>query len=238
MISCNPLLVHVSSLWSLAINLLRLILFVWLKPNKQKIFKRRFNQMRKLKMFTGGNGNKKKRTVYSPLNMVLLAIIIVLGFALFKSLNINRLLRGSLPYLTPGETIEYFHLSGMDARTIDDSVLKQDKPSLVFIFSRPCSPCNKNIVYWKKMAEILKDKVTIYGVILGNVTDAYNFSENTKLNFNIYVPENIDAFIQKLRIKMNLPQTIVFHKTVRLVKLGTMEGEDAVSIIKFVNDLI
>lgn len=191
-------------------------------------------------MFTGGNSNMKmkKEKVYSLLNMVLLAIIIVLGFALYKSLNMNRLLRGSLPYLTPGEAIEYFHLSGMDARTIDASVLKQDIPSLIFIFSRPCSPCNKNIVYWKKMAEILKDKVTIYGVILGKVTDAYNFPENAKLNFNIYVPENIDEFIQKLRIKLNFPQTIVYHETVRFVKLGTMEGEDAVSIIKFVKGLI
>lgn len=203
-----------------------LIRSVWLRPGRPKIYVRRFLVKMKVKR------------VCSLSNMVLLAIVIVLGFALYKSLKANHIYRDSLPYLAVGEEIDYFDLTGMDAAAIDASVLKKDKPSLIFIFSRPCSPCNKNIVYWKKMAEVLKDKVHVYGIILGQPSEAYNFSEDVRLNFDIYVPENVDEFIRKMRVKLNFSQTIVYHEAVRLVQLGNMEGEEAVSLIKFVKDLI
>lgn len=181
---------------------------------------------------------KMKSKKWFVLKLTVLALLIVLGYALLKSHQLNRHLREALPYYLVGEEIDYFDIIDMDEKSIDRNALKGDRPSLIFIFSRPCSPCNKNIVFWQKMAEVLKGKVSVYGIILANVTEAYNFSQRAGLNFKIYVPQDIDTFIEKMRIKMNVSQTIVYNGTVRLVKLGNMEGEEAVSVIKLIKDSV
>lgn len=169
---------------------------------------------------------------------ILLSVFVFLGYALYKCHQANRKLRSSLPYLTVGESIHYFNLIGMDETRIDQSNLEKDRPVLIFIFSRPCSPCDKNLVYWKKMAEIFKEDVSVYGIILGKLTEAYNFSETSRLNFNIYVPEDAALFIREMRIKLNFSQTIIYSGKVRYVRLGEMNGEEAVGIIKTVKGMI
>ncbi len=179
-----------------------------------------------------------KNKKWFGLKVTVLAVFLVLGYALLKSHQLNRHLREALPYFIVGEEIHYFDVIGMDEKSIDGTALQGDRPSLIFIFSRPCSPCNKNIVFWQKMAEVLKGKVSVYGIILSDVTEAYNFSQRAGLNFNIYVPQDLDTFIEKMRIKMNVSQTIVYDDTVRLVQLGNMEGEEVVSIIKLIKESV
>jgi hypothetical protein len=181
-------------------------------------------------------GMKESKLFYS---LVLVGIIILAGFAIFRLYQINQKTKQELPYLLQGENIECFDLVDEDAQQVDASVFSSGRPALIFIFSRPCSPCDKNIVYWRKMREILEDQVDFYGIIPGNATKAFNFSEKAKLNFKLYVPVHLNEFIQKMRLKLNFSQTILYARgEVKYLKLGKLEGEEAVNIINMAKELI
>lgn len=163
---------------------------------------------------------------------VALTVIIILGIALFQSIRLNQKLRKALPYLTEGETGQYFDLTDMEGKDIDLAALEEDRLSLIYVFSRPCSPCDKNIVYWKKIAEVLgKDHVNVYGIVLDSLTEAYNFAREARLNFKIYAPRNLEKFIEAWRVKSNHSQTILYQDRVRWLKLGEMSGEEAIKAI-------
>ena len=171
--------------------------------------------------------------------LIVTAVLILFGYTLYKQNRINEQTRANLPYLTAGERIEYFDLLDQDANQIDSSVFSSRRPHFLFIFSRPCSPCDDNIKYWRKMREILKDRVDFYGIILGDATTAFNFSEEVGLNFKLYIPVDLDKFIQAMRIKLSYSQTIIYAQDeVKHLKLGKLEGEEAVKIINMAKDLM
>jgi hypothetical protein len=171
--------------------------------------------------------------------LIMLAILILFGFTVFKLVRVNEQTKAKIPYLVTGERIEYFNLIGEDAAQIDASVFRSDRPALIFIFSRPCNPCQKNFKYWEKMKEILGDRVDFYGIILEGTALAFEFSKKANLNFKIYIPEDVDRFIQAMRIKLNLAQTILYTKNgVKYLKLGDLEGEESVNIINMAKKLI
>ncbi len=170
--------------------------------------------------------------------LVVVGILIVSGAGFFKLYRANQQNKAAIPYLLKGEAIGYFDLIGDDAHTLDRTALKSKKPSLIFIFSKPCSPCNKNITYWKKISSILKDKVTVYGIVLGNESEAFNFSEQAKLNFKVFIPRDLKAFTSNLRIKLNFAQTIVYHDNrVVHLQLGDLNGDTASGIIRTAREL-
>jgi hypothetical protein len=160
-----------------------------------------------------------------------LGIFALLGWSIFSAYLVVRLvqenkkIKDELPYFMPGERINYFDLISMDNNAVDVSVLKNSKkPSLIFIFTTPCSPCNKNIVFWNKLAEIMKDRVSIYGIILDDVSQAYSFSESSKSNFGIYVPKRIDEFKNNMRLKLNIEQTIICEANkVKFAYIGVLD---------------
>ncbi len=87
------------------------------------------------------------------------------------------------------------------------------------------------------MREIFEDQVDFYGIIPGNAIEAFNFSEKAKLNFKLYVPVNLNEFIQKMRLKLNFSQTILYARDeVKYLKLGKLEGEEAVNIINMAKE--
>lgn len=179
---------------------------------------------------------KNKNFIFT---LVLLGALILSGFALLKAIQINKQIRASIPYLLDGEQISYFDLMGQDYTYIDHKALDEQKPSLILIFSRPCSPCNKNILYWKKMATLFKNKVDIYGIVLNKSTENFEKLHQAKLNFKIFIPQDIEKFIKNMRIKLNLAQTIVYYKNkVQYLKLGKLDGDEATKVIKKVRALI
>jgi thiol-disulfide isomerase/thioredoxin len=171
--------------------------------------------------------------------LIVVGVSILFGFTVFKLYRLNQETKANLPYLLIGEKINYFDLLAKDAKQISVSAFKSDRPVMIFIFSRPCSPCDKNIVYWKKMAEILQDSVDFYGVVLGNATEAFNFAEEARLNLEVYVPVDLYTFILNQRIKLNFSQTILYARNeVKFLKLGVLEGEEAVNLINMAKKLI
>ena len=165
-------------------------------------------------------------------------IIFILLVLIIKLIILNKDLVNSLPYFIKGEKIEYFDLINMNGKNVNDQLLLGDKPSLIFVFSRPCSPCNKNIIYWKNMAEIFKGKVNIYGVILNSATEAFNLKEKSKVDFHLFIPENINKFIKHFRIKLNLAETNIYKDGVKYTSIGDLSGEEAVKIINIVKGIL
>lgn len=164
---------------------------------------------------------------------VILSIIVISGFSIFKLLKLNEQLRSKIPYLLPDEKISYFTLLDKDARRIEVSALSGPAPSVIFIFSRPCSRCNKSIVFWNKIAELSQGRVNVYGIVMDSLGAAFEFEEKAKLKFKIYVPENIPRFQESLRVILNYPVTILYHKDgVKSLKIGDLENEDALRFIK------
>ena len=157
--------------------------------------------------------------------LTLLSWSILSAYLVFRLVQENQKIKNELPYFMPGERINYFDLISVDNNSVDASVLRNSKkPSLIFIFTTPCSPCNKNIVFWNKLADIVKDKVSIYGIILDDVSQAYSFSESSKSYFGIYVPKRIDEFKNNMRLKLNIEQTILCEANkVKFAYIGTLD---------------
>jgi peroxiredoxin len=163
----------------------------------------------------------------------ILVVVIIFGYSIYRYNQANSELKAALPYLMKGETIDYFNLIGINGNKIDNSFLHGNTPSLIFIFSRPCSPCNKSIVYWKKLAKMLqKENVLIYGIVLGDVDNAPDFAKNARLNFKIYHPQDMQQFVKAWRLKMNYAQTVLcWNNKVVELKIGDLDGESVVELI-------
>lgn len=181
----------------------------------------------------------KRKTL--SLTLAGLAVVILSGYTIFKLNRINEQTRANLPYLDMGERIEYFDLVGEGFSTIDSTVINSGRPAMIFILSRPCTPCQKNFGYWQKFKEILDGQIDFYGIALADASSTFNFAKQAKLNIKLYVPGDLKKFIQAFRIKLNLSQTIIYcQNEVKYLKLGDLEGDEAVQIItaakKFIKD--
>lgn len=171
--------------------------------------------------------------------LVIISILIIAGFSIFKLVQTNNKLRKSIPYLQIGEKINNFDLLDKDARKINSSELHKDNQlSLIFIFSRPCTKCNKNVIYWQRLSRLVSGKANTYGIVMDNPGTAFAFEESANLDFKIYVPENIQGFQERMRIKLNFSQTILYKNGVRYMKLGDLDPDNAKQIIKIVRELI
>jgi hypothetical protein len=170
--------------------------------------------------------------------IIILTIVIIFGFFAFKIYKNNLRIRESLPYVSVGEKIKKLEIVGINNKKFDESLLKKSKkPILILIFSRPCSPCDKNIIFWNKISDLLSDKVLAIGIIIGELTSALDLSEKVKLNFNLYVPKDIDDFVKSFRLKLFYSQTIVYLKTVKIVKIGELSNKDATELIIAIKEL-
>jgi hypothetical protein len=170
--------------------------------------------------------------------LAVLAIVIFCGYTIFKLHWLNEQARANLPYLDIGEHIGYFDLIAEDSSRVNTSIVNSGRPAMIFIASRPCTPCQKNVHYWRKFKKILGDCIDYYGIIPTDATTAFNFSERAKLNFKIYVPADLKLFIQGMRLKTNNAQTIVYDQNeVKYIKLGNLERNDALHIINLAKEL-
>jgi len=162
---------------------------------------------------------------------ILTVVVIIVAFFSIRAFLSGKRDKDAIPYLVEGEKIHYFDLVSSANDKIDISSLKKSGPSVIFIFSRPCSPCDKNILYWRRMAEVLKGRAAVYGIVVGSLEEMKAFADKAKLNFGVYAPADLKAFVQGFRLKLSYSQTILYADKVKVVKVGNLEGEDATRLL-------
>lgn len=150
---------------------------------------------------------------------------------------VNTKLLDSIPFLRIGEKIHYFNLLDMSGKKVNSDALNEKGIKIVFIFARPCSICNRNIVFWNKISEIVGEKTVCYGIIIDSFAGAYNFYNDYKkqLKFDVYVPESIDTFVKKNRIMLNMPQTILLDTKILYSRIGDLDGNETTKLINSIN---
>ena len=88
------------------------------------------------------------------------------------------------------------------------------------------------------MAQILGKKANIYGIILNDLTEAYNFSQKARLKFKVFVPDDLDKFKESWKIVSNKSKTILLrNKRPVSILLGNLNAEDTSLLIRKIREI-
>lgn len=167
-----------------------------------------------------------------------IALLIFSGYLNYRLFNLNRQYQNALPYYIVGEKIDYLDLQSTDENVPGLKELPENKVSILYIFSRPCTTCDKNLIYLKKFGRLLDKSVAIRGVVLGNLSEGYEFTQKAKLDFNIFVPEDLKRFIHEFRLKFSYSQLIVCRgKEIMFVKMDELSTDEFVRILKMIRNM-
>ncbi|MCP4217639.1 MAG: hypothetical protein GY765_23555 [bacterium] len=172
----------------------------------------------------------RKLEVLVAVTALLVGMVVVSIYFNLQLISQNTKLEAALPYLTPGESPEYFDIISEDGKNVDLSRL-QSGNSLIVIFKSPCSRCNKNIAVWNRIFDHVKDQCNVYGIITGDASDIHEVGAGTK--FDLYYPADINRFRRAFRLRLNFAQTLVAKEgKIDLIRFGDISGEDFPTIIK------
>lgn len=175
----------------------------------------------------------------SLLIFVLISLLIVETYIIIQQASTIKKIEEKIPILLKGETIDYFDMIDINNESIDASVLKNSSFNLIFIFDQPCSRCSRNILYWKKIKKLVKDKIACYGIVLSEYENMINFANEGGLNFNLYFPIDEDKFKNKLKIRLKLSQTIILNKNrVMNIHIGNLTPNEFSDILNQIRILI
>ena len=141
--------------------------------------------------------------------LFVLALLIFSGFINYKLFKLTRHYKNALPYFLVGETIDYLDLQSTEENSPDLKELPENKVSIIYIFSQPCTPCDKNLIYLKKFARLLDKSVAVRGGVVGSLSEGHKFTRNAKLDFRIFVPVELEKFIDEFRLKFKHSQFLV-----------------------------
>jgi len=174
-------------------------------------------------------------------NIIIPSILILLFFSIYmnyKQYALNKHYKNLIPYLLVGEEIENVDLIDKDAQLIDPMQLKKGV-SVVFVFLKECSPCDKNIVFWRKFAKLFDKKISVTSVVLNTPTEGFKFAEKAKLNFNVYVPDDLPKYVRDMKMSINQSQTIILKDgRVEMVRVGILDSETAIEIMSKIKGLL
>jgi peroxiredoxin len=173
----------------------------------------------------------KNRTAW--LITLLTVLLFISSVTIIILIRQARAIKTHLPYLTPGEKITYFDLTGMHSEVVSRSHLDSAKASLIFVFKQPCSHCNGNILYWNRIARILKGSIDIYGVIPGGPAQMFELADKARLHFKLFVPDDPAQLKKAIRYKLNMAQTIlVVDGKVDSVIIGELDGDSFTGVLQ------
>jgi peroxiredoxin len=172
--------------------------------------------------------------------LALASLLIVSVFLNIKFFRENKYLKNSLPFLIVGEKISYFNLIGKDAKSINVDELNKARIALIFIINESCFNCSGNLPLFNKMSRILKkDGVKVFGIIPDDPSKMFQFSENNKLDFKLYTPEEPDKFKRVLRLKAPTDQILLYYKRkVVLTFSGILDGKSYTGILRKAKQII
>jgi hypothetical protein len=171
----------------------------------------------------------------SDLVCALAFVLAISAYSAYRASKAKKHAVESPPYLAVGEAIRYTgDLVGIDrASTSAPFSESNGVPIILCIFSRPCSPCDENILLWNRIASFLKDKAWVFGIVIGKPEVAQELSAKTRLDFDVFVPRDERSFIKALRAYSPSSQTIIcLNAKATRVHIGNLSPENAVSIIE------
>ncbi len=169
---------------------------------------------------------------------IALALLIFSGFTNYNLFKLNRQYRNVLPFFLVGETIDYLGLQSTEENVPCLKELSDNEVSILYIFSQPCTPCDKNLVYLKKFARLLDKSASIRGVVVGKLSEAYEFVQNAEPGFDVYVPEDLNRFTDAFRLKFKHSQLLVCKgREIRYVKMGEISSDEFTQILKMIRSM-
>ena len=170
------------------------------------------------------------------LAVIVTGLLVVLLFLFLKTAILKYQRNG----LYRGELITYFDIVDEYNQKTDANELNSHRLVLIFIFQQRNPLSDKNIVLWNRIGKILgKSRVIIYGIIPGKFVELSEIKKNAKLNFDLYIPKNLEKFKEKLGIEDNFSQTIFYlENRVEFVKSGKIEDKDYKGLMNSINHLI
>jgi hypothetical protein len=159
---------------------------------------------------------KKAKAAIAILIFTNLTCIIIIGIqqSIIKNMGKNMV------YPVPGISIPDIELTPINHQPPNQN----KKIKLIFIFKSPSSACNANLTAWKRLTQYFREDIEIRGIILDGKIEAQRLIDEKSVNFQLYVPEDIETFKKKMHINMNMAQTIlVSDNKIISIHLGTLK---------------
>jgi len=172
----------------------------------------------------------KKRSGYL-VPVLILFLVLMLVFMMFnQKKQIDRLKAGNV-FLSVGDDLKQLEL--VDIANNQKTHKLNDGVSILFVFEKPCSPCNKNINFWNKIAILLREKVQTYGIIEEDFSNARETKLQNRVVFPLYAPVDVDEFRKVIPTSINLPQTVVvMNGKVSNLYVGQLSPESVKDIMQ------
>jgi hypothetical protein len=76
----------------------------------------------------------------------------------------------------------------------------------------------------------------VYGIILDNIENSIKYSKEAKLNFNVYVPIEIEKFKKEMKLNTPYSQTIYYRGKIQNIFIGEINSENVMEILDKVNN--
>lgn len=173
--------------------------------------------------------------------LFVLLITILLIEAYFLISQNNRLkrqlatLRNSGHHLLIDELAPSIEVVDLEGKSENINFSKINKKSLLFIFSLPCVPCEKNFAFWQRLYATLKQDAYIVAIAMAELNEAMFLKNTDVIKFQIYIPKDKNKFGSSYRV-FALPQTLLIDNKgkIQWIKLGNLNGDDYNEIKKLV----
>lgn len=175
--------------------------------------------------------NKKSVVLITILIVTNTICIMIIGF---QNLLIKNLEKNTVS-LAPGTSIPDLELIPVKQLSSAESI----RIKLIYVFETPCSACNTNLNAWKRLSQYFEDKIEVVGIILDGRSEAERLMNEESINFQLYVPENINSFKERMHIRLNMAQTIIaLDEKVMLTRIGNLSFNDIDEIIMFIKEAL
>lgn len=150
---------------------------------------------------------EKKLTSKLLLPTLMMFLVVTLSIVLLNQKKEIGRLKMSNVFLAVGDELKQLDLTDISNNQMTHRL--NNGVSILFVFEKPCSPCNKNINYWNKIAILLRKSAQSYGIIEDDFENAKELKMHNRVIFPLYTPVNAEEFRRILPTSINLPQTVV-----------------------------
>jgi hypothetical protein len=163
-------------------------------------------------------------------SLFLAAFLIGFAYLTWQNRNLRNqviILRKQIPNLLTNEIAPSFEATDLNGLKETIIFFNEGKKHLLFVLSNFCNPCEKNVVYWKKLYNQLKNDADVIGIVLSGRRQALALRDDLGANFSLYAPEGTDKFMNDYKIS-NLSQTMLIQGNARVewIKTGDLNGDD------------